>query len=165
MDNESQKGAVNMLAHLKIMSTLHIFRNMNTTRIAEFADLTKTKIAEELSELSEAGIIAESTKSTDKMKYWELTEKGTELLKFYSDILTIDFRIRVDTLRTDKKEKCIQILSALEKSEKSRTELSNELGIVNKELDLFLVFLEKTNQIQIDVVNDTLCYKLKEREN
>lgn len=104
MDNESQKGAVNMLAHLKIMSTLDIFCNMNTTRIAEFADLTKTKIAEELSELSEAGIIAESTKSTDKMKYWELTEKGTELLKFYSDILTIDFRIRVDTLRTDKKK-------------------------------------------------------------
>lgn len=165
MDNESQKGAMNMLAHLRIMSTLDIFRNMNTTRIAEFADLTKTKITEELYELTEAGIIAESTKSTKTMKYWELTEKGTELLNFYSDILTIDFKIRVDTLRKDKKEKCIQILDSLSKSEKSRTDLSNELGIVNKELDLFLVFLEKTNQIQIDMINDKLCYKLKEKEN
>ncbi len=165
MDNESQKGAMNMLAHLRIMSTLDIFCNMNTTRIAEFADLTKTKITEELYELTEAGIIAESTKSTKTMKYWELTEKGTELLNFYSDILTIDFKIRVDTLRKDKKEKCIQILDSLSKSEKSRTDLSNELGIVNKELDLFLVFLEKTNQIQIDMINDKLCYKLKEKEN
>lgn len=165
MDNESQKGAMNMLAHLRIMSTIDIFRNMNTTRIAEFADLTKTKITEELSELAEAGIIAESTKSTKTMKYWELTEKGTELLNFYSDILTIDFKIRVDTLRKDKREKCIQILDSLANSEKSRTDLSNELGIVNKELDLFLVFLEKTNQIKIDVINDRLCYKLKEKEN
>lgn len=165
MDNESQKGAMNMLAHLRIMSTIDIFRNMNTTRIAEFADLTKTKITEELSELAEAGIIAESTKSTKTMKYWELTEKGTELLNFYSDILTIDFKIRVDTLRKDKREKCIQILDSLANSEKSRTDLSNELGIVNKELDLFLVFLEKTNQIQIDMINDKLCYKLKEKEN
>jgi len=164
MDNGSQKGAINMLAHLRIMSTLEIFCNMNTTRIAEFAGLTKTTITDELAELAEAGIIAESTKSTDKMKYWELTERGNKLLNFYSDILTIDFKIRVDTLRKEKKEKCIQILNSLEKSEKTRTQLSNELGIINKELDLFLIFLDKTNLIEIDMINDTLCYKLKSKE-
>ncbi|WP_321417483.1 hypothetical protein [uncultured Methanomethylovorans sp.] len=149
-----------MLAHLRIMSVINIFTSMNTTRIAEFANLPRTTNNAEILELSQVGLIKESERSTPHMTYWELTPIGIELLDTYRRLLPTESLIRIDTLKESNRENCFKIINALKESEKTKKALSEQLGIANKELELCLTFLLRTGYLQLDESNDTLYYKL-----
>jgi DNA-binding IclR family transcriptional regulator len=123
---------------------------MNTTRIAEFANLPRTTNNAEILELSQVGLIRESERSTPHMTYWELTPIGIELLDTYCRLLPSDSQISIDTLKENNRESCFKIIDALKESEKTKKALSERLGIANKELDLCLTFLLRRSYLQLD---------------
>jgi len=149
-----------MLAHLRIMSVINLFTNMNTTRIAEFANLPRTTNNAEILELSQVGLIRESERSTPHMTYWELTPMGIELLDTYHRLLPADCLVSIDTLKERNRENCLKIINSLKESEKTKKTLLEQLGIANKELELCLTFLLRTGYLQLDESNNTLYYKL-----
>ncbi len=149
-----------MLAHLRIMSVINLFTSMNTTRIAEFANLPRTTNNAEILELSQVGLIRESERSTPHMTYWELTPMGIELLDTYRRLLPADCLVSIDTLKESNRENCLKIINSLKESEKTKKTLLEQLGIANKELELCLTFLLRTGYLQLDESNNTLYYKL-----
>lgn len=149
-----------MLAHLRIMSVINLFTSMNTTRIAEFANLPRTTNNAEILELSQVGLIRESERSTPHMTYWELTPMGIELLDTYRRLLPADCLVSIDTLKESNRENCLKIIYSLKESEKTKKTLLEQLGIANKELELCLTFLLRTGYLQLDESNNTIYYKL-----
>lgn len=149
-----------MLAHLRIMSVIEIFTSMNTTRVAEFANLPRTANNAEILELSETGLITESDRSTPGTRYWELTSKGMELMATYKRLLPAYSTIGLDTLKASGQEKCFRIIDSLKESEKTKNMLSDELDIANKEFDLYLTFLLRIGYVSIEESNNMIYYKL-----
>jgi DNA-binding MarR family transcriptional regulator len=149
-----------MIAHIRILFIINMFSRIPPTRLAQFTGLPEVSMKSELNELTKMKIIEENagTKRIRTMLF--LTEEGQKLYNYYENHFPEHVKSDIDNLQKRHYQQCKDILNSLAIKPMTLSEISNTTDIKRKELQMYLIFLEKNNHIEIKLEDNSLLHHL-----
>lgn len=150
-----------MINTLKLIEILHHFETLNTLRLGQFAGTSSTTTKKLIDELQQFEIIELSPNSSTRVSEWELTEKGENTYNYFKSNFDYTlFKASVDDLRPKNYHKYELIKNALSEEKLNFDSLQNITDLPYKELNLYLIYLRATGDVDVEFHVDQFIYKL-----